>query len=72
MCSQFLNDPFLVEEAMAAYAISCPSDLTNFTLTSATNYYDISVEGSNCPVYSAFFGVIGATSAMIFSGSASF
>ncbi len=50
---------------MAAYNIDCSGNL------SAYNYYDVSVEGSGCPVYSSFFGVMGATSAMIFSGSSS-
>ena len=52
---------------MAAYQLACPATLgANTTLF---NYYDVTIEGSNCPVYSAFFGVMGATSAMIFSGA---
>ena len=47
---------------MAAFAIDCSQNWTEY------NYYDISVEGANCPVYSAFFGVMGASSAMVFSG----
>ena len=31
------------------------------------NIFDEYVEGINCPVYAGFFGVMGATSAMIFS-----
>jgi len=34
---------------------------------SAFNIYDTNVEGTNCPIYSAFFGVMGATAAMVFS-----
>ena len=32
------------------------------------NIYDTEVEGVNCPIYSAFFGVMGASAAMVFSG----
>lgn len=46
---------------MSAFPINCADNTT-------TNYYDISVEGANCPVYSGFFGVMGATAAMVFSG----
>eukprot|EP00042_Codosiga_hollandica_P022809 m.86681 g.86681 ORF g.86681 m.86681 type:complete len:253 (-) comp50938_c0_seq1:170-928(-) len=45
---------------MTSYNLDCSS-------VNATNFYDISVTGANCPVYSGFFGVMGATSAMIFS-----
>jgi hypothetical protein len=47
---------------MSATPLDCSGNLTQY------NYYDISAEGAACPVYSAFFGVMGATSAMIFSG----
>jgi len=30
--------------------------------------YDTNVEGINCPVYGTFFGVMGSTAAMVFSG----
>jgi hypothetical protein len=46
---------------------SQPIDCTLGSLSSY-NYFDISTEGANCPVYSGFFGVMGATSAMVFSG----
>jgi len=35
--------------------------------TAANNIYDTTVEGISCPIYSSFFGVLGASSAMIFS-----
>lgn len=35
----------------------------------ATNIYDTTIEGINCPVYASFFGVVGASSAMMFSGT---
>jgi len=31
------------------------------------NIYDEYVEGINCPVYAGFFGVMGATAAIVFS-----
>eukprot|EP00056_Hartaetosiga_gracilis_P022078 m.28096 g.28096 ORF g.28096 m.28096 type:complete len:196 (-) comp9432_c0_seq1:4805-5392(-) len=39
---------------------STPTDPKNFI-------YDTTVEGINCPTYSTFFGVMGATAAMVFS-----
>eukprot|EP00047_Mylnosiga_fluctuans_P001243 m.219491 g.219491 ORF g.219491 m.219491 type:complete len:263 (+) comp10175_c0_seq1:2185-2973(+) len=39
----------------------------NATTVSAFNIYDTEVTGVNCPIYSAFFGVMGATAAMVFS-----
>jgi hypothetical protein len=48
---------------MSSYIVQCVPPYNN------TNFYDISVEGANCPVYSGFFGVMGATAAMVFSGS---
>jgi hypothetical protein len=33
------------------------------------NTFDEYAEGVYCPIYSGFFGVMGATSAMIFSGT---
>lgn len=31
------------------------------------NIYDLEVAGNNCPIYSSFFGVMGASAAMVFS-----
>jgi hypothetical protein len=36
------------------------------------NTFDEYAEGVYCPIYGGFFGVMGATSAMIFSGTSSF
>jgi hypothetical protein len=47
-------------------AFTC--DLTSAATAANSNIYDFNVEGTNCPIYSSFFGVMGATSAMIFSG----
>eukprot|EP00054_Salpingoeca_dolichothecata_P037001 m.9454 g.9454 ORF g.9454 m.9454 type:complete len:211 (+) comp7200_c0_seq1:73-705(+) len=42
-------------------------DCANSTNKGAFNFYDTSTEGNNCPIYSAFFGVMGASAAMVFS-----
>lgn len=46
---------------------------TKFTCAAATsaenNIYDTNVEGINCPVYGSFFGIMGSTAAMVFSGA---
>jgi len=39
----------------------------NNTDLSIYNIYDTTVEGTSCPIYSSFFGVMGATAAMVFS-----
>lgn len=49
----------------SATGIYC--DYSNVSAMSTMNIYDTNVEGINCPVYSSFFGVMGATSAMVFS-----
>ena len=48
---------------MATPTFSCEGGATV-----ANNIYDTNVEGINCPTYSTFFGIMGSTAAMVFSG----
>ena len=42
---------------------------TNVTDVREHNVFDPNPEGTNCPVYAGFFGVMGASFAMVFSGN---
>lgn len=46
--------------------------ICNVAGASSFNIFDTDVEGANCPIYSPFFGVMGATAAMVFSGEIDF
>mmetsp|Transcript_73645 Transcript_73645/g.102290 ORF Transcript_73645/g.102290 Transcript_73645/m.102290 type:complete len:215 (+) Transcript_73645:55-699(+) len=47
--------------------MSDPAVFCTNEIAASANIFDEYVEGINCPVYAGFFGVMGATSAMIFS-----
>lgn len=47
---------------------NCPYNANGVVDVRAYSIFDSTPEGANCPTYAGFFGVMGATSAMIFSG----
>jgi hypothetical protein len=58
-----LVTPVLNPSQLPAMNFNCAAaDVTLY------NIYDTTPEGLMCPVYSSFFGVMGASAAMVFSG----